>query len=149
MKTCSEVMTQNPLFCLPGDTVTKAAQLMKARDIGAVPVIESEKSKKLVGIITDRDLVIEVLAGERDPKTTRVDQVMTPGVMTCRIDDDLQQVLNAMSGYQLRRIPIVDNEDRLVGIISQADVATRLDHPDSTATVVKEISQAHVYLMAH
>jgi CBS domain-containing protein len=142
-------MTQNPLFCLPGDTVTKAAQLMKARDIGAVPVIESEKSKKLVGIITDRDLVIEVLAGERDPKTTRVDQVMTPGVMTCRIDDDLQQVLNAMSGYQLRRIPIVDNEDRLVGIISQADVATRLDHPDSTATVVKEISQAHVYLMAH
>jgi CBS domain-containing protein len=142
-------MTQNPIFCLPGDTITKVAQLMKARDIGSVPVIESEKSRKLVGIITDRDLVIEVLSEKRDPQTTRVDQVMTPGVLTCRIDDDLNQVMDAMSGYQLRRIPIVDDEDRLVGIISQADIATRVDQPESTAAVVKEISQAHVYLMSH
>lgn len=67
---------------------------------------------------------------------------MTRKVVTCRADDDLQKALDAMSEHQLRRIPVVDNNDRVVGIIAQADVATRLDQPKKTAEMVKEISQS-------
>lgn len=147
MKTCSEIMTENPICCFPDDTVIMVAQLMKIKDIGAVPVIENETSRKLVGIVTDRDLTLEVVANGRDPATARVKDVMTPNVLTCHANDDVHKVLDAMTGYQLRRIPIVDSEDQIVGIISQADVATRLDQPKSTANVLKEISHSHVYLM--
>lgn len=149
MKTCSEVMTENPICCLPDDSVITVAQLMKMKDVGVVPVIENETSRKLVGIVTDRDLTVEVLANGRDPATTKVKDAMTPNVLTCHADDDIHKVLDAMSGYQLRRIPIVDNEDRIVGIISQADIATRFDQPKNTAHVLKEISHSHVYLMTH
>ena len=149
MKTCSEIMTENPVCCLPDDHVIMVAQLMKIKDIGAVPVIENETSRKLVGIVTDRDITLEVVANGRDPATVKVKDVMTPNVLTCHAGDDVHQALEAMTGYQVRRIPVVDNEDQVIGIISQADIATRLDQPKSTANVVREISHSHVYLMAH
>jgi CBS domain-containing protein len=75
--------------------------------------------------------------------------VMTRSVFTCREDDDLQKALDAMSTYQLRRIPVVDHDGKVVGIIAQADVATRVDQPEKTANMVKEISQPSVSAMAH
>lgn len=147
MKKTHELMTEDPICCLPNDTVTKVSKIMQDNDIGSVPVIDSTRTKKLVGIVTDRDLVLEVMAEERDPQTTKVRDIMTRGVLTCHIDDDLEKTLSAMSGYRLRRIPVVDSEDRIVGIISQADVATRLDMPEKTAAVIKEISQSSVYLL--
>ena len=124
MKKCSDVMTENPVYALPDDTVEKVAQLMKKEDIGPVPVVDDERNKRLVGIVTDRDLALKVVAEGRDPQTTKVEEVMTRKLITCRPDDDVESAMKAMAQYQLRRIPVVDEANRLVGIISQADVAT-------------------------
>jgi CBS domain-containing protein len=143
MKKCNEVMTKNPVCCLPNDTVSKVAQLMKSKDFGSVPIIENEQTKKLVGIVTDRDLALKIVAEGRDPKSTKAEEVMARKVVTCRAEDDLQKALDAMSGHKLRRIPVVDNNNGIVGIIAQADVATRADQPEKTAAVVKGISQSN------
>ena len=142
MKKCSEVMTSKPVCCVPEDMVSRAAKLMKVGNIGAIPVVEDEQHRKLVGIVTDRDLALHIVAEGRDPKSTKVGAVMTGNVVTCLADDDLQKALDAMAEKQLRRIPVVDSEHRLVGIIAQADVATRTDQPEKTAELVKEISQS-------
>jgi CBS domain-containing protein len=142
MKKCNEVMTKNPVCCLPNDMVVKAAKLMKSENIGSVPVIENEQTKKLVGIVTDRDLALKIVAAGLDAKSTKVEAVMTPKVVTCLAGDDLQKALDAMAEHQLRRIPVVDNDNKVVGIIAQADVATRGNQPEKTAEMVKEISQA-------
>ena len=143
MRKCSEVMTENPVYCLPGDRVAKVAQMMKRTDIGSVPIVENEQSKRLVGIVTDRDLAMKVVAEGRDVRTSKAEEVMSRGVVTCRAEDDLEKALDAMSGNQLRRIPVVDDNGKIVGIIAQADVATRVNRSEATATMVKEISQAH------
>ena len=143
MKKCDEVMTKNPICCLPNDTAAKAAQLMKSENIGSIPVIENEQTKKLVGIVTDRDLALKIVAEGRDAKSTKVEAVMTHKVVTCRAEDDLQKALDAMSEHQLRRLPVVDNDNKILGIIAQADVAMRVDQPEKTAAMVKEISQAN------
>jgi CBS domain-containing protein len=140
MERCNDVMTRHPICCLPEDNVVRVAQLMKHKDIGSVPVVQNELSKRLVGMVTDRDLALKVVAVGLDPKTVIVEDVLTRGVVTCHADDDLDMALEAMSLHQLRRIPVVDHENRVVGIISQADVATRVNQPEKTAEVVKEIS---------
>jgi CBS domain-containing protein len=142
MKKCNEVMTKNPICCLPNDMVTKAAKLMKSEHVGSIPVIENEETKKLVGIVTDRDLTLKVVAEGLDAESTKVDAVMTRKMVTCLAGDDVQKALDAMAEHQLRRIPVVDNDNRIVGIIAQADVATRVDQPEKTAEMVKEISQS-------
>jgi len=141
MKKCNEVMTKNPVCCLPNDSAAKAADLMKRENIGSIPVIENEHTQKLVGIVTDRDLALKIVAEGRDAKSTKVEAVMTHKVVTCHADDDLQKALDAMAEHQLRRIPVVNNDNKIVGIIAQADVATRVDQPEKTAEMVKEISQ--------
>ena len=141
MKKCNEVMTKDPVCCLPNDSVAKAAELMKSEDIGSIPVIDNEQTRKLVGIVTDRDLALEIVAEGLDAKSTKVETVMTRKVVTCLADDDLQKALDAMAEHQLRRIPVVDNDNKVVGIIAQADVATRVDQPEKTAEMVKEISR--------
>lgn len=145
MKKCNEVMTKNPFCCLPNDTVVKVAQLMKSKEIGSIPVIENEETNKLVGIVTDRDLALKVVAEGHDPQTAKVEDVMSRKVVTCRDDEDTRKVLDAMSKHQLRRIPVVDKDNRIVGIIAQADVATRVNDTRKTAALVKGISQYHVH----
>ena len=143
MKKCNEVMTKNPVCCRPDDMVVKVAQLMQSENIGSIPVIENEQTQKLVGIVTDRDLALKIVAKGQDAKSTKVEAVMTRQIVTCRAGDDLQMALDAMAEHQLRRIPIVDTNDKIVGIIAQADVATRVNLPEKTATMVKEISQSN------
>jgi CBS domain-containing protein len=143
MKKCNEVMTKNPDCCLPNDLVAKVAQLMKSKDVGSVPIIENVQTRKLVGIVTDRDLALKIVAEGRDPKSTKAEEVMARKVVTCQAEDDLQTALDAMARHKLRRIPVVDNTNGIVGIIAQADVATRLDQPEKTAAMVKGISQSH------
>jgi len=143
MKKCNEVMTKNPVCCLPDNMVAEAAKLMKSKNIGSIPVIENKQTKKLAGIVTDRDLALKIVAKGLDAKSTKVEAVMTRKVVTCRADDDLQKALDAMAEHQLRRIPVVDNDNKIVGIIAQADVATRVDQPKKTAEMVKEISQSN------
>jgi CBS domain-containing protein len=141
MMKCDEVMTKNLVCCLPGDMVAEVAKMMKRENIGSIPVIENGKTQKLIGIVTDRDLALKVVAEGLNPRSTKVETVMTRKVVTCLAGDDLQKALDAMSEHQLRRIPIVDDNNKILGIISQADVATRVNRPEKTATLVKGISQ--------
>ena len=138
----SDIMTKDLVYSLPSDMVSDVAKLMKNEDIGPVLIVDdSNDGKRLVGIVTDRDLAIKVVGEGRDPNSTRVEDVMTGSLVTCRADDDVENAMRAMAQNQLRRIPVVDDSGQLVGIISQADVATRLNEPQSTAEVVKEISR--------
>jgi CBS domain-containing protein len=139
---CSEVMTKDPSCCLPTDTVFDAAQLMKSEDVGPIPIVNDKQAKKLAGIVTDRDLALKVVAEGLDPKQTKIEEVMTTGVQTCGPDDDVSDVLQLMEQHHVRRVPIVNDQDCLVGIIAQADVATRIDQADKTHEVVEEISRA-------
>jgi CBS domain-containing protein len=142
MKTCGEIMTKDLTCCLPNEMVSKVAQMMKKANIGSIPVIEDEHSKKLIGIVTDRDLTVKVVAEDRDAKTTKVNAVMTHNVITCHPEDNLQVALDLMSKNQLRRLPVLDKDNKLVGIIAQADVATRGNEPEETAAMVKGISRS-------
>ena len=142
MKKCNEVMTKTLFYCLPIDTAAKAAELMKSQNVGSILVIENEQTKKLVGIVTDRDLTLKITADGLDAKSTKVGTVMSQDVVTCHAEDDSQKALKAMSKHQLRRIPIVDDDNKILGIIAQADVAMYVDHPKRVAAMVKEISQA-------
>ena len=140
-KKCRDVMTKDVVVCTPENTVSEVAQLMKTEDIGPVLIVDNEQSKTLVGILTDRDIVLKVIADGHDPKTTRVGEFMSKKLVTCYADDDVEIAMKSMAQFQLRRIPVVGENMQLVGIISQADVATRVDAPEETAEVVKEISQ--------
>ena len=138
---CEELMTGNPKYCVPTDSVTKAARVMKSGDFGALPVCQEDRQgSKLVGIVTDRDLAVNVVAYGRDLATTTVQDVMTPEPLACRGEDDIEKALDSMSLYQIRRIPVVGKSGELIGIISQADVAIRTGQPEKAARVLGHIS---------
>ena len=139
---CREVMTENPVCCLPNDLVSASARVMRREDVGAVPVINDEQQKQLIGIVTDRDLAIKVVAEARDPNHTLVQDVMTSTIVVCRECEDLSSAIKAMEEHQIRRVPVIDDDGRVVGIISQADLATRFHQPRQTPKMLEEISQA-------
>jgi CBS domain-containing protein len=141
MAKCADVMTREPACCEPGDSVVRAAQLMKTEDVGAVPVIESQAGRRLVGIITDRDIVVKVLAGGRGVEGASVRDAMTANPVTCREEDDVSRAVSAMAERKVRRIPVVDGAGNLCGIIAQADIATRLHRDKTTGDLVEAISE--------
>ena len=146
--TCRDVMTPIPVYCVPEDTVQTAAGYMKKEDVGAVPTVNSREDRRLVGMVTDRDLALKVIAPGLDCDSTQVKQVMSTGIVSCRLDDDYQKAVGLMSRHQVRRVPIIDEQGRLVGMISQADVAISSD--DQTAgRVVEDISKPRRGFMPH
>ena len=96
---------------------------------------------RLIGIVTDRDLVMKVIAEGRDAKSTLVRDVMTINPVTCRPGNDVDEALILMADHKVRRVPVVDENNRIVGIISQADIATRVKKSKKTADVVQKISK--------
>lgn len=141
MPKCSEVMTREPVCCEPGDSVTQVAMLMKSEDVGSIPVVDSRQERKLIGIVTDRDLVVNVLAGGMAADRATVRDAMTANPESCREDEDVKKAVELMADRQVRRMPIVDEAGRLCGIIAQADVATRLKRDDTTGELVEAISE--------
>ena len=137
---CKEVMTADPVCCDPDDSAAQIAKLMKTEDVGSLPICEDRQSKKLIGIVTDRDLAMNVVAEGKDSNSVKARDVMTREPVTCRADDDIQRAFEAMERHQVRRIPVVDQENCLIGIIAQADVANRCE-AKKTAEVVQEISR--------
>ena len=141
MTKCSQVMTENPVCCLGSDSISSVTQQMQIQGVGALPVVTDHISKKLIGIVTDRDIALRVVGANRETKGTWVADVMTPNPVACHATNDVDAAIEAMALQHVRRIPIIDSEGRVLGIISQADVATRLHDNDKTAQVVTEISQ--------
>ncbi|MGH7657821.1 MAG: CBS domain-containing protein, partial [Gemmatimonadales bacterium] len=117
-----------------------AARMMESEDVGSIPVVTDQESGSLVGIITDRDIAIQVAARGREARTTRVEDVMTRQPVTCEPGDPVEKALERMREHQVRRIPVVEN-GAITGIIAQADIAVRLDQNEETAELVEEISR--------
>ncbi len=138
---CQEMMSQHPECCVASDKVYTVAQRMQSENIGALPVVDNYVTKKLVGIITDRDLAIKVVGASRDATSTRIADVMTPDPVSCHPEDDLDATLRTMASYQIRRIPVVDEFGQVVGIIAQADIAIHLDDHEKVRQMVNEVSQ--------
>ena len=117
-----DIMTPDPAFCTPDATAGEAAALMRDHDAGSIPVVENGQSKKLVGTVTDRDLAVRGLAEGKGPDTL-VRELMTPSPTTCGPDDEVEIVREVMVSQLVRRVPVVDQDGRLVGIVAQADIA--------------------------
>ena len=122
-----DVMTTTPTCCLPDDNASKAARIMKDLNTGIVPVMENGQSSRLVGVVTDRDLCLEIIAEGRDPRTMKVKDCMTSKVIACEPDDDVQKVMALMRDNQIRRIPVVDKQNVIQGIVSMADLMQRME----------------------
>jgi CBS domain-containing protein len=141
MAKCSDVMTRDPVSCEPDEAISRVSEIMKREDVGAVPVIETTRSRRLVGITTDRDIVVRVVAVGRDPKIASASEAMTTNPVTCREDEDVREAVSRMAERQVRRLPVVDAEGRLCGIIAQADIATRVHQDKTTGELVEAISE--------
>ena len=117
-----DIMTENPACITPETTARQAARLMEDNDVGSLPVVESDANRRLVGVVTDRDLALRVL-GRGESPDVQVREVMSSNVHCCRAEDSLDEVENAMAKNQVRRIPIVDENNRILGMVAQADLA--------------------------
>ncbi len=138
---CRDIMTKDPAFCQASDSALIAAKLMKQHNIGALPVVENLHSGKLAGIVTDRDIALRVIVAERDPHSTTLREIMSKPVVTCSPDDDYPVALHLMERHQVKRIPAVDKSGRVVGMISQADIALRVPDPGQVAEVMHSIAE--------
>ena len=131
-----DLMTSDPATVGPDDVCAQAATLMKQEDCGAIPVV---RDNTLIGIITDRDITIRAVAAGRDPKTTKVSEVMSADPITVGPDDDVSEAASIMAKSQIRRLPVVEN-GKLLGIVVTAQLARREKASDLGETI-KEISE--------
>jgi CBS domain-containing protein len=135
----SDVMTYGARTVGGGDTLRQAAQLMAELDVGSLPVCDGDK---LVGIITDRDIALRAIGEGRGPDVT-VGEIMSHDVKSCQEEDDLAHVSALMAQAQIRRLPVVDRDHRLVGVVALGDLA-RQDNPKRTGATLGEISEPAV-----
>ena len=133
-----ELMTPNPQVCTSDDRICDAARLMRDFDVGSLPVVENSGTNRLIGIITDRDLVVGPVADERF--TATVADAMTPNPKTVRTDADVSEVERIMAENQVRRIPVVGENGELAGIITMADVALEMEDQVEIAETLEDIS---------
>jgi CBS domain-containing protein len=136
-KNVRDVMTSNPRSIEPSTTVTEAARLMKAEDVGSLPIVDGDQ---LVGVVTDRDIVIRVVAEGKDLQSTTAGEIASRDLVTVDPEQDLDEALRLMAQHQVRRLPVAEEDGRLVGILAQADVA-RVGKDEKTGQVVQEISE--------
>ena len=138
MKRCREVMTANPAFCHEVDLVLEAAEIMRDRDVGALPVI---RKGELVGVITDRDIAVRVVAEGLNPAITPVVEAMTRDPKACGPDERVDRLVETMERARVRRIPVVDADGRMIGIVTPSDLAVKAGAPLMVADLVERISR--------
>lgn len=135
-----EIMTANPVSCSADDPIVRVADTMRKEDIGSLPVVDT-REQRLVGMVTDRDIVTKIVAAGGDIRSATVKDAMTPNPVSVREDDDVNDAVQVMSQRQVRRLPVVDANGKLTGIVSQADIATRAHHDRTTGELVEKISE--------
>jgi len=136
MTQIKDVMTLNPTTCEPQASVVDAAKVMAQEDVGSIPIVEGDR---LIGVVTDRDIVIRVVAEGRDLQSTTVGEIASRDLVTVSPDEDLDRALELMAENQVRRVPVIEG-DTLVGIVAQRDIA--LQGADrETGQVVEQISR--------
>jgi CBS domain-containing protein len=135
MTTVADLMTPEPITIGPHDSVQRAAQLMDELNVGSLPVCHGDR---LLGIVTDRDITVRATAAGLDPATTEVDLVMSDRVRCCSHLQSAADVLRLMASVQIRRLPVLDDDDKLVGIVSLGDLAAR--QPEGVQDTLRRIS---------
>ena len=130
-------MTSNPRTIEANRPVTEAACLMRDEDVGIAPVVEGDR---LVGVVTDRDIVLRVVAEGKSLQSTTVSEIASSDLVTVDPQQDLSEALQLMARHQVRRLPVVEEDGKLVGILAQADVAREADDRE-TGELVEEISE--------
>jgi CBS domain-containing protein len=133
-----DVMTANPQCVSERDSLIDAARIMKNQDTGVVPVVDG---KKVIGLITDRDIVVRAIADGKDLSNVRVNDVMSRQVRSVKEDTSVDEVLNLMTTAEIRRVPVVNQSDEIVGIVSIGDLA-RTNRDDKVGQAVEKISEA-------
>lgn len=136
-----DIMTPDPEVVTPDDPISLAAQIMRDVDTGIVPVVDDRSSMRLKGVITDRDIAIRHVAEEHDQDCSVSDHMTKRKLDTVELDSDIDDVIKLMERDQVRRIPVVEDGDRLVGIIAQADLATQGVKTKTVGEVVEKISE--------
>jgi CBS domain-containing protein len=126
----SEIMTRDPELIDPNSSIRDAARRMKNEDIGALPIGENDR---LIGMVTDRDIAIRAVAEDRDPSSTTVRDVMSEKIYYCFEDDDIEDAARCMADNQVRRLPILNRDKRLTGIVSLGDIAQTGEDCEKTA----------------
>ena len=119
------VMTKDPNSCVPSDSAQHAARIMRDQDAGIVPVIDNEQSRKVVGVVTDRDLCMNVVAENRAADAVSVEECMTTRVVSCSPNDSIDKATELMRDNQIRRVTVVNESGQLLGIVALADVVER------------------------
>jgi CBS domain-containing protein len=122
-----DVMTQDPVCCKKDDTVYDAVKIMSKENCGVVPIVDD--NKHCIGVITDRDICLNVVLHDIDSRATSLDELMTPHPVTCRETEQLDQIIEKMEENQIKRIVVEDDNGRCCGIISERDIVTQ--EPDS------------------
>jgi CBS domain-containing protein len=141
-----DVMTPNPMWCLPEDTSIQAARMMRELNVGIMPVVKSLTDRKLVGVVTDRDLCLGVVAMDQHPAAVPVQKCMTTNMVACLPDEDILRAADLMEEHQVRRIPVVDQQGILQGMISTADICQRSDlSSDMTHHILKKVTEPTDY----
>ncbi len=137
-----EIMTRDPAFVTPEEPVSRAAEIMRELDVGIVPVVDDANGRTLRGVITDRDIAVRHVA-DHHTQDCRVADHMSERVLTAAPDDDVNAVMQRMKEEQVRRIPIVGDDNQLLGIIAQADVAVDIgpSDPNRVEEMLKGISK--------
>ena len=135
--TIREIMTKNPTTIQPSTPLAEAARLMRDEDVGLLPVVDGDQ---LSGTITDRDIVVRAIAEGRDATSTTVGELASRDLVTIDPQQPLDEALRLMAQHQVRRLPVVEEDGRLVGIVAQADVA-QLGDDVRTGETVQQISQ--------
>jgi CBS domain-containing protein len=133
-----EVMTRAVETVRPDQTLQEAAAKMKSLDVGPIPVTEGDR---LVGMLTDRDIVVRAVAEGRDSRTTKVRDAMTSDVVCCKEDDDVKDAAAKMKDRQIRRIVVVDAQQRVAGIVSLGDIAVDTSDEKMSGQVLEEVSK--------
>lgn len=133
----TELMTANPCTIDADKSVAYAAKMMRDEDVGLAPIVEGDR---LVGTVTDRDIAIRVVAEGKDPESTKVRDVASTQLVTIDPQQDLDEALRLMAQHQVRRLPVVEEDGRLVGVVAQADIA-RAGEDRKTGELVEEISR--------
>ena len=134
----SECMSRDVTLANPQITVEEAAIAMKAGDFGAIPIGENGQ---LLGMITDRDIVVRSIAEGQDPKSTTVQEVMSKNVASCYEDQDVNEVVELMGQKQIRRMPVLDRKEKLVGILAIGDVVQEDSQATASGQALSQISQ--------
>ncbi len=135
-----DIMTKIPVYVTPEQDLNVVAKKMDENDIGAVPVVDNNDNLKIVGVVTDRDIVTRCVARQINPMMVRAGEIMSTPVVTIDEDDSIESVMHTMEKNMIRRVPVVDKEGKFTGIISQADIALKADYK-TTADVVQSVSK--------